>query len=80
MMIRVALCSFLSGVAVASGFGYFQLHQDIYKTSSILESSVESVASDLFGKNQLLESRIEALEAILKQAPSQQESTPQTDS
>mmetsp|Transcript_14432 Transcript_14432/g.38635 ORF Transcript_14432/g.38635 Transcript_14432/m.38635 type:complete len:87 (-) Transcript_14432:1521-1781(-) len=62
-MLRTSLCSFLGGAAVAGGAGYYQLHQDVYRTSAIVQQAVDDATEQLAKQQQVLSARVAALEA-----------------
>lgn len=43
---------FLSGFVVASGVGYYNIHQDVWKTTSVLDKEIKS-AKDIISKQNL---------------------------
>lgn len=67
--IRHHLQAFLSGGVAALSFGYYQVHQDVWKTASVVDSRLAALSSELVGSQAILKGRIVALEgeiAMLK--------------
>ena len=62
MQIRHSLSSFLAGGASALAFGYYTVHQDVWKAAELVDDRLGSVARETVSGQQALQARVLALE------------------
>ena len=62
MQIRHSLSSFLAGGVSALAFGYYTVHQDVWKAAELVDSRLGSVARETVSAQETLQARVLALE------------------
>ena len=65
MQVRNHLQSFLAGAVAALSFGYYRVHQDVWRAAEAVDGRLGALATEVSSSHAVLQTRIDELEVEL---------------